>query len=982
MKIKLFIAVFLLAAAVAPAQTNSLTGLLQQGLFEEQASRNLDAAITDYQALALRFDQDRQLAATAIFRLGECYRAQGRTNEAAAQYQRILHDFSDQQTLALLSRQNLAGMGAVEAAARTPDRAETADSTPVSAEAAVLDGQLAGIAMLATSNSDPEQKARATLALFPDETLKKMLLRLPRLKEQASQIKTNSQLSLGEWLHTKGYVTAISLEEGAEQPERHSTNLLADAEGELSQQQQWIAGCVDSILEVQRTKLRVLQAASRPAAAHGETAVPVPAVSDEDREIQRVQQMIQNSPDLINAASDGSTPLVKAAFNGWLKVAAYMLDHGADVNATAPDIRWTKALADAGPVTPLMAAVAAGNKAMTQFLIDRGAEVNFNKSKSKDTPLHLAAQEGFQAVVAVLLASHAEVNARNQAGASPLFAAVQNGNVKIIQMLLAAGADANVKNNNRQTVLNYFIQTSPELYQTLLAGGANPNTEDSQGRTPLSHAVEQGTTNIVKLLLAAKAGPNRGTLDAPLLGAIQRQDLTVAELLLQAGANPNAKGKGDWPYYSGRYSGRSVTPLYFAATQVQLPMVRLLLKYKADPNNTETDGWPLLFSVLDFRYYSEIIRALLEAGADANATVDVGPHRGGGVRPVMRLSFADRLAELQDYHESVLQTAASQNQAATVEVLLQHGANPNAANERGDSALHSAASALADEPVFAALLDHKANPNVRNHAGKTPLALLKDALQDHSSWPSHLDSYAGKEALITKLIARLHEHGALDNLPDWDRITFSRPADDYSETVFEKSTNHWNHFSLLEMLCLAEGTQSHKTFPDLANLTIARPAQDGLTRQRIPVNLLAGTNGLDFTHDLPLEFGDIVEVPEREHSLADAPQCLSPDQNMAILNHFRDQAGEATLIVAGGATIKLPLQPFYSQITSVLSRNNTARAALTSNSDLARVKITRQNPQTNKKEEWIVDCSHGDSSVSLSDLWLRAGDVIEVPAKP
>ena len=82
-------------ATLSHAQTNSLTGLLQQGLFEEQANRNLDAAITAYQALAAQFDKDRQLAATAVFRLGECYRAQGKTNEAAAEYQRVLKDFAD-----------------------------------------------------------------------------------------------------------------------------------------------------------------------------------------------------------------------------------------------------------------------------------------------------------------------------------------------------------------------------------------------------------------------------------------------------------------------------------------------------------------------------------------------------------------------------------------------------------------------------------------------------------------------------------------------------------------------------------------------------------------------------------------------------------------------------------------------------------------------------------------------------------------------
>ena len=125
---------------VLHAQTNDLSTLLQQGLFEEQASRNLDAAISNYQALAAQFDQNRQVAATAVFRLGECYRMQGKTNEAAAQYQRILREFSDQTTLATLSRQDLTGMGttppAPSASATTSEFA--AKTTELEAEAAAL----------------------------------------------------------------------------------------------------------------------------------------------------------------------------------------------------------------------------------------------------------------------------------------------------------------------------------------------------------------------------------------------------------------------------------------------------------------------------------------------------------------------------------------------------------------------------------------------------------------------------------------------------------------------------------------------------------------------------------------------------------------------------------------------------------------------------------------------------------------------------
>src|SRR5579862_8349813 len=110
MKKRIWMLLILLGlAATVRAATNDLTGLLQKGLFEEEANRNLDAAISNYQTLANAFDKDRQVAATAIFRLGECYRKLGRTNEAAAQYQRIIREFGDQQTLVALSQQNLAG---------------------------------------------------------------------------------------------------------------------------------------------------------------------------------------------------------------------------------------------------------------------------------------------------------------------------------------------------------------------------------------------------------------------------------------------------------------------------------------------------------------------------------------------------------------------------------------------------------------------------------------------------------------------------------------------------------------------------------------------------------------------------------------------------------------------------------------------------------------------------------------------------------
>src|SRR5947209_13138450 len=101
----------LLAAQLTLAATKDLSTTLQRGLFEEEANHNLGAAIQAYQAVVSQFDEERKLGATAVFRLGECYRKQGKTNDAVAQYERVLRDFSDEATLVALSRENLAGLG-------------------------------------------------------------------------------------------------------------------------------------------------------------------------------------------------------------------------------------------------------------------------------------------------------------------------------------------------------------------------------------------------------------------------------------------------------------------------------------------------------------------------------------------------------------------------------------------------------------------------------------------------------------------------------------------------------------------------------------------------------------------------------------------------------------------------------------------------------------------------------------------------------
>jgi uncharacterized protein involved in exopolysaccharide biosynthesis len=93
----------LLSLSAAEPPKPDVTALLQKGLFEEEVNRNFEAAIAEYRQAVAQFDKQRAYAATAIFRLAECNRKLGKTNDAQALYQRIPQEFRDQTNLAALA---------------------------------------------------------------------------------------------------------------------------------------------------------------------------------------------------------------------------------------------------------------------------------------------------------------------------------------------------------------------------------------------------------------------------------------------------------------------------------------------------------------------------------------------------------------------------------------------------------------------------------------------------------------------------------------------------------------------------------------------------------------------------------------------------------------------------------------------------------------------------------------------------------------
>ena len=102
---------------------------------------------------------------------------------------------------------------------------------------------------------------------------------------------------------------------------------------------------------------------------------------------------------------------------------------------------------------PIHEAAKAGNVAEVERLVATGADVNA-KDAARKTALHWAAEKGHLGVVQVLVAKGANVNAKDLTNWTPLHLAVYDDHEAIVKLLIAKGADVNAKDNDGISILD------------------------------------------------------------------------------------------------------------------------------------------------------------------------------------------------------------------------------------------------------------------------------------------------------------------------------------------------------------------------------------------------------------------------------------------------------------------------------------------------------------------------------------------------
>ncbi|MFZ2490573.1 MAG: ankyrin repeat domain-containing protein [Thermoanaerobaculia bacterium] len=159
-------------------------------------------------------------------------------------------------------------------------------------------------------------------------------------------------------------------------------------------------------------------------------------------------------------------------------------------------------------LTPIGAAILAGQREAVQLLVDAGADLNVHDDGEGFTPLGLAALRGDEAVAALLIDHGASIGGRDSFGGTPLHVAAIGGRPEAVRLLLDRGAHANVRSNDGRTPLAVAIERGrTEAAEVLLSHGADASSRDSRGVTLLQRAVVADNAGMVMLLLRHGADP-------------------------------------------------------------------------------------------------------------------------------------------------------------------------------------------------------------------------------------------------------------------------------------------------------------------------------------------------------------------------------------------------------------------------------------------------------------------------------------------
>ncbi len=451
-------------------------------------------------------------------------------------------------------------------------------------------------------------------------------------------------------------------------------------------------------------------------------------------------------PQLIQAAINDDAPAVRA-----------LIQQKADVNAPAVD-----------GTTALHWAVRANDLPLVEALLKAGADANAHDRYGL-TPVSLACSNANVQILAKLLDAGADPNSPDPQGTTALMTAARtDGGNDAVKLLLDRGANVNAKDSIQTTALMWAVRANhPESVDLLIHRDAEINARTRKGQAPPRRAPDSGGGSH-GVGIVRSGWPDRGYQEptpgemTALLYAARDGRLEIVRALVTANANVN------------QVEANGVSPLLMAIANNHIDIARLLVDHGADVNTTDWWGRTPLWTAVDLRDLEvnktddngvdrpaalELIKALLDHGASVNARTKEVPPLRRWLMPISDLSWVDFTgqtpflraaisADLTVMHlllengadpniptfagTTPMMAAAGVNWVGgqtyseskqflqAVELCLDHGADVNAVNSMGITAVIGAANRGSND-IIELLVKRGASLNVKDKQGRTPM---------------------------------------------------------------------------------------------------------------------------------------------------------------------------------------------------------------------------------------------------------------------
>jgi ankyrin repeat protein len=219
-------------------------------------------------------------------------------------------------------------------------------------------------------------------------------------------------------------------------------------------------------------------------------------------------------------AAGGRTPLYRACESGNTALVRKLLDGGANINqqnGKVEDPFWVEG------ATPIFAAINRRDTALVRLLISRGADLSHN-APNAGPALHYAVRHSSPDIVLLLINARAPLEtvvtnehyrfsdgatgtALHQAMDQALYHRKESGDkyeesLEIIKLLITAGANLNAARpeDGRTVMMMAAADNNTQLIRLLIDAKADPSLRDTEGKTALRIAYDRGAKDAEELL--------------------------------------------------------------------------------------------------------------------------------------------------------------------------------------------------------------------------------------------------------------------------------------------------------------------------------------------------------------------------------------------------------------------------------------------------------------------------------------------------